>query len=136
MIEWIYDEPEVDAGTTILAQFIFLVSDSKYMGLLRREHTDYGPRWCDLSINIGRYWKDDEIEIRAHSIVNEPEPPVKPQDCPFCKVPMRLCNYAGSDGDEVFWFVCDTKKCAWQSPERPTEEEAIELLNSIEVRRK
>ena len=132
MIEWKYPEngdyPPTEEGAEIIAEFEFLATG----GLCEAYHMRM---WSGLW-HIKRFGilADKDINIIAWTPYNAPEPPEKPQDCPFCGSPAHY-NEAAEDhhyyrckrANEVGCPICIV------GPDGKTKEEAKKAWNQIRV---
>ena len=71
----------------------------------------------------------DSIKIIAYMPYTKPEPPEKPQDCPFCGAKMVHNDTPRLGG----WQWCECNSCNLRTPDKKTKAEAIKALNSIRV---
>jgi len=126
-MNWRYDNPPLTEGTEIIAEF-YAFRDRRILHL-RRVSTHWVGEYKPGGVSS---YPDDYITIIAWMPYTKPTPPEKPQDCPFCGSKMRVYENAYDD-----WIaVCSGEDCEWRIPFCDDKEEAIEVLNSIEVKKK
>lgn len=131
-IPWIYPDgsEEWKEGADIIAKF-------EFNGVPRCEelvrcgwngpHGEVILAWKGCATKT-RY-ADDQLTIIAYIPYTKPNPPGKPQDCPFCGSEMRTyqnCYYN--------WIsVCKNDDCQFRTPCRETKAGVIKALNSVRV---
>lgn len=135
-MEWQYPEEgqKWEEGEEIVAEFIMLLN------LHGLENGDRAQRRLKRSIRAGvqgwrhgsfSFLRDEDIELVAYIPYTNPEPPEKPQDCPFCGSEMR--HFHG-DCPTVWHVYKCVGDCRWSGPPyKKTKAEAINALNSIKV---
>lgn len=136
-MNWIYPEEgkvweegeEIVAEVEILVDCLFEFNKEERLQLGMR--VEDGKWWFAQHSYLGM----EEVRIIAYIPYVKPEPPEKPQDCPFCGNEMMLF----SDGFPPWYqYRCSADvTCRWVGPpKKSTKAEAIKVLNSVSVEKK
>ena len=126
-MNWIYpEEGKVwEEGEEIVAEFEHC-GDISVCKLKR-----FGSKWRRVNGAMASTVQYDKPNIIAYMPYTKPEPPEKPQDCPFCGGSVTL--YSG-DVTRFHWYLCDDGLgCGFRIGKQRTKAEAIKALNSVRV---
>ena len=126
-MNWRYDAPPTEEGIKIFARVGFVCFNAEYdvtMVRLSRQWKITSP------IGNAMLFSDGEVDVKAWFPYTAPNPPEKPQDCPFCGASTELFEFC----DSSWYAACVSDDCDLHSPLRPTKEEAIKALNRIKVK--